>query len=114
MSDIFQEVDKELREEKFKTIWHKFKYYIIGVLVLFVFGVGFNSFWKQHSVNEVNDRSTRFFAAMELAQQDKISAIALLQEFTSKEKNSSEEKVLSTEKVKVIGRVDINSKKKKC
>ena len=47
MSDIFQEVDKEIREEKYKTIWNKFKYYIIGILILFIFGVGFNSFWKQ-------------------------------------------------------------------
>ena len=90
MSDIFQEVDKELREEKYKTIWKRYKYYIIAILVLFIFCVGFNSFWKQYSLNEVNDRSTRFFAAMELAQQDKTSAIVLLQEFTSKEKNSSE------------------------
>ena len=90
MSDIFQEVDKELREEKYKTIWTKYKYYIIGFFVLFVFGVGFNSFWKQHSYNEVNDRSTRFFAAMELAQEDKASAIIMLQEFVSKEKDSSE------------------------
>ena len=90
MSDIFQEVDKELREEKYKTIWNRYKYYIIAILVLFVSSVGFNSFWKQHSLDEVNDRSTRFFAAMELAQQDKSSAISLLQEFTSKEKDSSE------------------------
>ena len=90
MSDIFQEVDKELREEKYKTIWNRYKYYIIAILVLFVSSVGFNSFWKQHSLDEVNDRSTRFFAAMELAQQDKTSAISLLQEFTIKEKDSSE------------------------
>ena len=89
MSDIFQEVDKELREEKYKTIWAKYKYYIIGILVLFIFGVGFNAFWKQHSFNEVNDRSTRFFTAMEVAQEDKTSAILLLQEFISKEKGSS-------------------------
>jgi len=90
VSDIFQEVDKELREEKYKTIWNRYKYYIIAILVLFVSSVGFNSFWKQHSLDEVNDRSTRFFAAMELAQQDKTSAISLLQEFTIKEKDSSE------------------------
>ena len=37
MSDIFQEVDKELREEKYKTIWKRYKYYIIAILVLFIF-----------------------------------------------------------------------------
>ena len=90
MSDIFQEVDKELREEKYKTIWAKYKYYIIGILIIFIFGVGFNSFWKQYASNEINDRSSRFFAAMELAQEDKTSSILMLQEFISKEKKSAE------------------------
>ena len=94
MSDIFQEVDKELREEKYKTIWSKYKYYIIGTLILFIFGVGFNSFWKQYSSNEINDRSSRFFAAMELAQEDKTSSILMLQEFISKEKKSAEYHVM--------------------
>ena len=56
MSDIFQEVDEELREEKYKSIWRKYKYYLIGVLVLFVLGVSVNAFWKNYSLNEVNDR----------------------------------------------------------
>jgi hypothetical protein len=94
MSDIFQEVDKELREEKYKTIWAKYKYYIIGILIIFIFGVGFNSFWKQYASNEINDRSSRFFAAMELAQEDKTSSILMLQEFISKEKKSAEYHVM--------------------
>ena len=94
MSDIFQEVDKELREEKYKTIWAKYKYYIIGILIIFIFGVGFNSFWKQYASNEINDRSSRFFAAMELAQEDKTSSILMLQEFISKEKKSAQYHVM--------------------
>ena len=89
MSDIFQEVDEELREEKFKTIWQRYKYYIIAIIVLLIFSVGFNAFWKQHSLNEVNERSARFFSAMEIAQEDKTSAVLILEEFASKEKSSS-------------------------
>ena len=90
MSDIFQEVNEELREEKFKTIWQRYKYYIIAIIVLLIFSVGFNAFWKQHSLNEVNERSARFFSAMEIAQEDKTSAVLILEEFASKEKSSSE------------------------
>ena len=36
MSDVFQEVDEELREEKYKSIWRKFRYYVIGGLILFL------------------------------------------------------------------------------
>jgi hypothetical protein len=52
--------------------------------------VGFNSYWKQYTSNEINDRSTRFFTAMELAQEDKTSSILMLQEFISKEKKSAQ------------------------
>ena len=90
MSDIFQEVDEELREEKYKTIWQRYKYYIIAIIGLFIFSVGFNAFWKQYSLNEVNERSARFFSAMEIAQEDKTSAVLILEEFASKEKSSSE------------------------
>ena len=39
MSDVFQEVDEELREEKYKSIWRKFRYYVIGGLILFILGI---------------------------------------------------------------------------
>ena len=90
MSDIFQEVDEELREEKYKSIWRKYKYYLIGVLVLFVLAVSVNAFWKNYSLNEVNDRSERFFAALEMSQNDKIGAISLLEEFSKEESGGSE------------------------
>jgi hypothetical protein len=56
--------------------------------------VGFNSYWKQYTSNEINDRSTRFFTAMELAQEDKTSSILMLQEFISKEKKSAQYHVM--------------------
>ena len=90
MSDIFQEVDEELREEKYKSIWKKYKYYVIGILVLFVLGVSVNAFWKNYSLNEVNDRSERFFAALEMSQKDKVGAISLLEEFSKEEAGGSE------------------------
>ena len=90
MSDIFQEVDEEIREEKYKSIWRKYKYYVIGVLVLFILGVSVNAFWKNYSLNEVNDRSERFFAALEMSQKDKVGAISLLEEFSKEEAGGSE------------------------
>ena len=83
MSDIFQEVDEELREEKYKSIWRKYKYYLIGVLVLFVLAVSVNAFWKNYSLNEVNDRSERFFAALEMSQKDKIGATLIIVMFNN-------------------------------
>ena len=94
MSDIFQEVDEELREEKYKSIWSKYKYYIIGFIIILVLGIGFNAFWKQYSLKQVTDRSTRFFYAMEMIEEDKVTAISVLEEFAKQEKSSSEYNVL--------------------
>ena len=90
MSDVFQEVDEELREEKYKSIWRKFRYYVIGGLILFILGIAVNAFWKDYNLKEINDRSEKFFTAIEMAQEDKVNAITLLEEFANQEEKNSE------------------------
>ena len=90
MSDVFQEVDEELREEKYKSIWRKFRYYVIGGLILFIIGIAANAFWKDYNLKEINERSDRFFTAIEMAQEDKVNAITLLEEFANQEEKNSE------------------------
>ena len=90
MGDVFQEVDEELREEKYKNIWRKYRYYVIGGLILFILGIAANAFWKDYNLKEVNDRSERFFTAIEMAQEDKVNAITLLEEFANQEEKNSE------------------------
>lgn len=90
MSDVFQEVDEELREEKYKSIWRKFRYYVIGGLILFILGIAVNAFWKDYNLKEINERSNRFFTAIEMAQEDKVNAITLLEEFANQEEKNSE------------------------
>ena len=90
MSDVFQEVDEELREEKYKSIWRKFRYYVIGGLILFILGIATNAFWKDYNLKEINDRSEKFFTAIEMAQEDKVNAITLLEKFANQEERNSE------------------------
>ena len=90
MSDVFQEVDEDLREEKYKSIWRKFRYYVIGGLILFILGIAVNAFWKDYNLKEINERSERFFTAIEMAQEDKVNAITLLEEFANQEEKNSE------------------------
>lgn len=40
MSDIFSEVDEEVRRERLKQLWDKYSIYIIAVAVLIVAGIG--------------------------------------------------------------------------
>ena len=90
MSDVFQEVDEDLREEKYKSIWRKFRYYVIGGLILFILGIAANAFWKDYNLKEINDRSEKFFTAIEMAQEDKVNAITLLEKFANQEERNSE------------------------
>ena len=90
MSDVFQEVDEELREEKYKSIWRKFRCYLIGGLILFILGIAVNAFWKDYNLKEINDRSEKFFTAIEMAQEDKVNAITLLEKFANQEERNSE------------------------
>ena len=90
MSDVFQEVDEDLREEKYKSIWRKFRYYVIGGLILFILGIATNAFWKDYNLKEINDRSEKFFTAIEMAQEDKVNAITLLEKFANQEERNSE------------------------
>ena len=92
MSDVFQEVDEELREEKYKSIWRKFRYYVIGGLILFILVIAANAFWKDYNLKEINDRSEKFFTAIEMAQEDKVNAITLLEKFANNEEENSEYK----------------------
>ncbi|MEI2387791.1 tetratricopeptide repeat protein [Breoghania sp. JC706] len=46
MSDIFREVDEDLRRDRYGKLWKRFAPYIIGVAVLIVVGTGGYRFWE--------------------------------------------------------------------
>lgn len=45
MSDVFREVDEEVRREQLKKLWDRYQYLIVGVVLLVVVGVGG---WRVH------------------------------------------------------------------
>jgi hypothetical protein len=67
MSDIFREVDEDLRREQFKKIWDRVGIYVIGLAVLIVAvtaGVRGWQYWQERQAQASGDR---FVAAVELA-----------------------------------------------
>ncbi len=46
MSDIFREVDEDLRRDRYGKLWKRFAPYIIGVAVLIVAGTGGYRYWE--------------------------------------------------------------------
>lgn len=64
MSDIFREIDEELRRDNLLKLWQRHgKYIIAGVVVIFLAGGGYAA-WRQHVDTERKAVSTRYFGAL--------------------------------------------------
>jgi hypothetical protein len=71
VSDVFREVDEEVRREQLKKLWERFQIPIIGAVVLVVVGVGgwrVQEWWQARLAAEVG---TQFENAITLAESGK-------------------------------------------
>lgn len=68
MSDIFREVDEDLRREQFKKIWKRYGNYIIAVAVLIVVVVAGYRLWEYWQARQAEQSGDDFLAAIELAE----------------------------------------------
>ncbi len=67
MSDIFREVDEDLRREQFRRLWERFAPYVIGLAVLIVAATAGYRFWGYWQDRQAQTTGDRFIAAVELA-----------------------------------------------
>jgi hypothetical protein len=64
VSDIFREIDEELRRDNLLKLWQRHgKYIIAGAVVIFAAAGGFAA-WRQHLDTERKAVSTRYFGAL--------------------------------------------------
>jgi hypothetical protein len=71
MSDIFREVDEDIRREQYKKLWDRFGIYVIGLAVLIVvLTAGYRGwvYWQERQAQATGDR---FLAALQLAEAGK-------------------------------------------
>lgn len=71
MSDIFQEVEEELRRENFAKLWSRYGKYIIAVAVLIILATVSVTQWRQYQRRQSEAEGARYVAAVELARQGK-------------------------------------------
>jgi hypothetical protein len=71
VSDIFQEVDEELRRENFAKLWARFGKYVIALAVLLVVATGGVTQWRQYQLHQRQAEGARYVAALTLARQGK-------------------------------------------
>jgi hypothetical protein len=67
VSDVFREVDEEVRREQLKKLWDRYQYLIVGVVLLVVVGVGGWRFLEWQQARQAAQIGTRFEEAIALA-----------------------------------------------
>jgi hypothetical protein len=81
LTDIFREVDEDLRREQFKKLWAKYQGLIIGAALLIVLGVGGWRAYEWWQARLAAEAGTSFESAMALGEAGKHSeAEAILQQ----------------------------------
>ncbi len=71
MTDIFREVDEEVRREKATRFWNKYQNYIIGLALIIVIGAGGWRFWEYQQRTAAEAAGQEFHEALRLADEGK-------------------------------------------
>jgi hypothetical protein len=73
VTDIFQEVEEEVRRERFEKLWKKYGNYFIAGAALVVIGVAGYQLWTAWDRSQRETASEKFHAAEQLAQSGRLS-----------------------------------------
>jgi len=71
VSDIFREIDEELRRENLLKLWSRYGKYIIAVVVLVLLIAGAIAAWRSHEASERRAQSARYSAGLALMREGK-------------------------------------------
>ncbi len=78
MSDIFREIDEELRRDNLLKLWQRYGKYIIVVAVLAVLVAGGIVAWRDHQASERHAQAARYSSALTLIREGKDAEAARL------------------------------------
>jgi hypothetical protein len=67
MSDIFREIDEEVRRDKAAAIWNKYSNVFIAIAVLVVLGVAGWQYWQQQETKKAEAIGAKFESALKAA-----------------------------------------------
>ena len=104
MGDVFQEVDEDIRKDRIKSIWKRYRIFFILFLLFVIGAVCFNSFWTQYKLKKVEERSEKYFFAMDEATVNAQKGVDALKIFSDEEYDSSYHVLLANLKEAAIRR----------
>jgi hypothetical protein len=73
VSDIFREVDEEVRREQFQKLWERYGIYAIAAAVLLIVAVGGWRAYEWYEAKQAAQAGAAFEAAMTLSEQGKVA-----------------------------------------
>ena len=71
MSELFDEVDEEVRREQLKKLWDKYSIYVIGAALLIIAAVGGWRGYQYLEAKKAAEAGAAFDAAVDLSEQNK-------------------------------------------
>ena len=66
MTDIFQEVDEEVRRDKAVEFWTKYQNYILAAALIIVLATGGYRFWRHYELQQAQAAGAQFQEALRL------------------------------------------------
>src|SRR6266700_2461111 len=78
VSDIFREIDEELRRDNLLKLWKQYGRYVIAAVVLVLIAAGAVVAWRDHQASERRAQSVRYSNALALAREGKNAEAARL------------------------------------
>jgi hypothetical protein len=76
MSDLFREVDEEVRRERYLKLWRAYGKYAIAALLAFLIGAGAALAWRDYRLRSAQEESSRYAAALAQARAGKTAVAA--------------------------------------
>jgi len=67
LSDIFTEVDEDIRRERALKLWNKYGNYVVGAALLIVAGTAANVAWKDYQRKQAETAAAQYVAAIDQA-----------------------------------------------
>jgi len=72
MSDIFREVEEDVRREQAKKLWDRYGIYVIGAAVLIVAITAGYRGWEWYTAKKAAESGAEYYAAMQLAREGNV------------------------------------------
>jgi hypothetical protein len=76
VSDIFQEVDEELRHDKWLKLWKRYQNHVIGLAALLILATAAFTYWRHYDQQQREAEGLRYALALDTARAGKFGEAA--------------------------------------